>query len=109
MIARVWSATTPSDRLTTYLDHLRRQVLPILRGIEGFEDVTVLQRQHGDGFEVIVITYWRSVDAVRAFAGADVEHAVVAEEAAALLTSYDERVGHYDVALRGALSSDERA
>jgi len=105
VIARVWSATTAGDRLTTYLDHLRREVLPGLRRIEGFEEVTVLHRRQADGFEVIVITYWRSFEAVRAFAGADAEHAVVAEEAAALLTSYDDRVRHYDVALSEHISS----
>lgn len=109
MIARVWSATTASDRLTTYLDHLQRHVMPSLRSIDGFEDVRVLHRQHGDAVEVIVITYWRSLEAVRAFAGSDVEHAVVAEEAAALLTRYDDRVRHYDVAFPSTPASDGRA
>jgi hypothetical protein len=33
--------------------------------------------------EVIVITYWRSADSIRGFAGADLEQAVVADEAVA--------------------------
>jgi hypothetical protein len=38
------------------------------------------------------------MDAIRAFAGNDVEQAVVAKEAAALLTKYDDRVRHHVVA-----------
>jgi hypothetical protein len=48
----------------------------------------------------MVLTFWRSADAVRGFAGADVEAAVVAEEAAALLTQFDHRVRHYEVAVQ---------
>ena len=47
-----------------------------------------------------MLTFWRSVDSIRGFAGADVEGAVVAEEAAALLTDFDRRVRHYDVAVQ---------
>ena len=50
--------------------------------------------------EVVVITFWESVDAIRGFAGADLERAVVADEAAALLTQFDRRVRHYELALR---------
>jgi heme-degrading monooxygenase HmoA len=46
---------------------------------------------------VVVVTFWRSAEAVRAFAGDDPEQAVVADEAAALLTDFDRRVRHYEV------------
>ncbi len=99
MIARVWAAHTSSGHLTAYLEHLRGQVLPGLQRLDGYEGMTVLDRPLADGIELIVITYWRSMDAIRGFAGADVERAVVAKEAAALLTRFDERVRHYVVAL----------
>jgi hypothetical protein len=44
------------------------------------------------------VTVWQSFDAIDAFAGSDRETAVVASEAAALLTDYDRRVRHYEVA-----------
>jgi hypothetical protein len=49
--------------------------------------------------EILVATYWSSFTAIDAFAGSDREAAVVAPEAAALLTDYDERVRHYEVAI----------
>jgi heme-degrading monooxygenase HmoA len=60
----------------------------------------LLERPVSDAVEIVVITFWESVDAIRAFAGADLEGAVVADEAAALLTQFDRRVRHYEVAVK---------
>lgn len=98
MIARVWAAQTTSGQLPAYLEHLRSSVLPGLQALDGYGGVTVLDRPLAEGVEVIVITYWRSIDAIRGFAGADVEKAVVAKEAAAMLSRFDERVRHFVVA-----------
>lgn len=98
MIARVWSAQTTAGQLPAYLEHLNANVVPQLRLVNGYCGVTVLDRPLSDGIEVVVITYWRSMDAIRGFAGADVERAVVAKEAAAMLSRFDERVRHYVVA-----------
>ena len=68
--------------------------------------MSILDRPLTDGIEVLVITYWRSIDAILAFAGADVEKAVVAKEAQALLTGLDERVRHFVVAFSDILPSD---
>lgn len=101
MIARFWSARTTADRAPAYTDHLRTRVLPELRSLDGYEGAALLQRSVPDGaVEVVVVTWWRSLEDVRAFAGADAERAVVAEEAARLLDSFDRRVRHYDVVLR---------
>lgn len=47
--------------------------------------------------EIVVIAEWESEGAVRAFAGDDIEAAVVAPEALALLSDADARVRHFDV------------
>jgi len=67
-----------------------------LRALDGYRGASLLRRDVDGETELIVITRWHSLDAVRAFAGADVEAAVV-EDAAALLSRYDERVRHYDI------------
>jgi len=51
------------------------------------------------GVEIVVITRWQSLDAVRAFAGPDPERAVVAPDAVPLLSRWDSRVRHYEIAL----------
>src|SRR5262249_26061394 len=104
MIARVWSARTTPGKAPAYAEHLRRRVLPALRTIDGYEGALLLERPAGGGAaEVVVVTFWRSEEAVRAFAGPDPGAAVVAGEAAALLAEFDRRVRHFTVALRDGL------
>lgn len=100
MIARTWFASTTRELAPRYAEHLRTHVLPNLHGIAGFEGLLLLEREVDGTIQVQVMTFWRSLDAIRAFAGADLEHAVVADEAAALLTAFDRRATHYGVALR---------
>jgi heme-degrading monooxygenase HmoA len=97
MIARVWSAQTTPAQAPAYASHLRDRVLPELRKLPGYAGAKLLGRALTDRVEVVVITFWQSAEAIRKFAGADAEAAVVAEEAAALLTQFDRRVRHYEV------------
>ena len=99
MIARFWSAQTTHAQAPAYVEHLRTQVLPAVRKVDGYGGAMLLERAIPGAVEIIVLTFWQSVDAVRKFAGADLEAAVVAEEAAALLAQFDRRVRHYEVAV----------
>jgi heme-degrading monooxygenase HmoA len=98
MIARLWSARTTQVQAQAYLRHFSKAVRPALRGFEGYVSSTVLTRPADAAIEILVITVWHSFDAIAAFAGADRESAVVAPEAAALLTDYDRRVRHFEIA-----------
>ena len=98
-ILRRWSARTAEAHLPKYLEHFSERVLPDLRRVAGFLGATVSTCQTGDQVEIFVETTWRSLDAIRAFAGPDLEAAVVAPEAAALLTRYDRRVQHSQITL----------
>jgi heme-degrading monooxygenase HmoA len=86
MIARLWSARTTTAQSTRYLEHFWQSVVPSLRKFDGYLSASVLVRPHRDSVEILVITVWKSFEAIDAFAGADRETAVVASEAAALLT-----------------------
>ena len=98
MIARVWTARTTSAQSESYLHHFEQAVQPELRRIEGFLGAAVGTRPSPGSMEILVTTYWESRAAIDAF-GADREDAVVAAEASALLTDFDKRVRHYQVAL----------
>jgi heme-degrading monooxygenase HmoA len=74
--------------------------LPILRKLDGFAGVLLLQRAVSGAVEIIVITFWESLEAIRGFAGPNLETAVVADEAAALLTHFDRQVRHYEVIVK---------
>ena len=98
MIARLWTAHTTPALSDAYLQHFESAVQPELRKLAGFLGSTVAVRPSPGSVEILVTTYWQSFEAIEAFAGADREAAVVAPEAAALLTDYDKRVRHYEVA-----------
>ena len=98
-IVRQWSARATEAQLPKYLDHFSKSVLPELRRVNGFLGVTVSILHGANEAEILVETAWRSLEAIRAFAGADLEAAVVAPEAAALLTDFDRRARHSEVAI----------
>jgi heme-degrading monooxygenase HmoA len=99
MIARLWSAHTTPALSDSYLQHFEQSVRPELLRVEGFLGATVCTRPVPGAVEILVTTYWKSFASIDAFAAADREAAVVAAEAAALLTDFDQRVRHYEVAL----------
>jgi heme-degrading monooxygenase HmoA len=104
VIARFWSAQATRAQAPAYAAHLRTHVLPALSAVAGYAGAVLLERDTSDAVEIVVITWWRSLDALRAFAGADPESAVVADEAAALLRRFDLRVRHYEVLVRDGVS-----
>lgn len=97
MVARYWSARARRDTAPQYAQHFNEHVLPVLQKIDGYVTATVLQREVGHSIEIVVLTYWQSVEAIRGFAGDDLEIAVVADQARTLFTDYDRRVRHYEV------------
>ncbi|HEY6944718.1 MAG TPA: YciI-like protein, partial [Candidatus Acidoferrum sp.] len=76
-IARHWSARATEAQLPEYLEHFSKNVLPELRRINGFLGATVSVRHSAKEAEIFVETIWRSLEAIRGFAGSDVEAAVV--------------------------------
>ena len=102
-IARVWRARANRDRLDSYREHFTTAVLPILERLPGFRGATILesladQATTGD-VEIIVISRWDSIEHVRAFAGDDLNHAVVDADAQACLTWFEDRVVHFNISL----------
>jgi uncharacterized protein YciI/heme-degrading monooxygenase HmoA len=98
-ILRRWSARATEAQLPKYLEHFSKSVLPELRRVPGYLRAKVSLRRSEDEVEIVVETTWRSLDSIRNFTGPDLEAAVVAPEAAALLTSFDRRVRHSEIAL----------
>jgi len=100
MIARVWRGWTKPQDADAYEALLRAKIFPALvRNVPGFRGGYVLRRQTDDEEEFVVMTLFDSLDAVRAFAGDDLDVPVIEPEAARLLSRTDTRATHYDVAL----------
>lgn len=98
MIARLWSARTSTSLYTKYMEHFWQSVAPSLRQFDGYVSASLLVRSQAELVEILVITVWQSYEAIDAFTGSKRDTAVVAPEAAELLTDYDRRVRHYEIA-----------
>ncbi len=96
-ILRRWSARTTKAQLPKYLEHFSKNVLPELRRVPGYLEAMVSVGRLDGEIEIVVETTWRSLESIRNFTGPDLEAAVVADEAAALLTSFDRRVRHCEI------------
>jgi heme-degrading monooxygenase HmoA len=96
-IARVWKAKATKVGAGEYARHFSDHVLPALKQIAGYRRAALLEELHAEPRELIVVTWWESEDAIRRFAGADMDRAVVADEAKRVLLSFDDTVRHYSV------------
>src|SRR5262249_12268367 len=97
MIIREWHGYSSPSIAEAYPKHFHDKVVPELRHVPGFLGAQLGQRQLVDSVEFLVITWWRSMDGIRAFAGVDVDKAVVEPDAIVALIEYDTTVRHYDV------------
>jgi heme-degrading monooxygenase HmoA len=97
MIIREWRGRANSTKAEAYPKHFREKVISELRHVPGFVGAQLGRRHLDDKIEFLVLTRWRSMDAIRAFAGVDVEKAVVEPGAVAALIDFDGRVRHYEV------------
>jgi heme-degrading monooxygenase HmoA len=99
MICRIWHGWTTPANADRYEQLLRSEIFTgiVDRKIAGFHGIDLLRRSVAGEVEFTTIMWFDSLEAVRAFAGADYEVAVVPPKARALLLRYDARSAHYDV------------
>ena len=97
MIGRFWRGWTTRERADAYEELLRTKILPGIHRIDGCRGAYLLRRDVEEGVEFATMTLWESLDAVRAFAGARYEVAVVPPEARAVLARFDETSAHYEI------------
>jgi heme-degrading monooxygenase HmoA len=95
MIVREWRGRASALNADAYPRHFREKVAPELRKIPGFVGAHLARRQLGDQIEFLVLTRWQSMEAIRGFAGAEPDKAVVEPGAVAALVEFDATVQHY--------------
>ena len=97
MIARIWRGLTPAAKSDDYLAYLQRTGLADYAATEGNRGVFVLRRVDGDQAEFLLMSLWESWDAIRRFAGDDVDRAVYYPEDDNYLLAREPQVQHYEV------------
>ncbi|MFB3818839.1 MAG: antibiotic biosynthesis monooxygenase [Candidatus Methylomirabilales bacterium] len=99
MIARIWHGWTTPRNADAYESLLAREIFPGIqeRAISGYRGIQLLRRNLGEEVEFATVMWFDSLEAVRGFAGADHEAAVVPAAARALLSRFEARSQHYEV------------
>lgn len=108
MISRHWTGVAKPGRAHDYIEHLRTETFPAIAGIPGFRRASILRRETSDGTEFQIVTVWDSLAAIHAFAGEDLDVAVVPSVVQELMLRYDDRVKHYELAHDFSLGHDSR-
>jgi len=99
MVARTWYARTTPQSIELYRKHYVEKNLPKLRAVKGFIGAQLSTRVVDQDIEIFVVTFWKSLASIDAFASPDRETAVVPPDMAPLLVSYDSKVRHFEIAV----------
>ena len=97
MISRQWRGVATSALAEAYVEHLHAETFPAIRKLPWLVSASILRRTVPEGVEFLVVTRWTSLEAIRAFAGANAESAVVPQQVRDMMVDYDRSVRHYEV------------
>ena len=97
MIARMWHGMTPAEKSDHYLEFLKRTAIPDYSSVKGNKGVLLLRRQVGDNAHFVTFTLWESFEAVKSFAGDDINKAKYYPEDQDFLLEFEPTVTHYEV------------
>ena len=98
MIARMWFGRTKAEDHDAYLAYLEESGVAELKRTPGNRGVMVLRRLDGDEAEFGVISFWDSLEDVKAFAGDVIDVARYFPDDERFLLGLTPRVKHFEVA-----------
>jgi hypothetical protein len=108
MIARHWRGWTRLSNAEAYEKLLTEKVLPGLRNIDGYRGGYIFRSDGLQESEFVVVNFFESMDAVRAFAGPSYTVPVFEPEAKQLLSRYEPLASHYQVKVNSMLTQSKR-
>ena len=97
MIARTWHGMTEASKADEYLDYLNKTGVPEYRATQGNLGVYVLRRIEKNVAHFLLLTLWESEEAIKRFAGPDMEVAKYYPEDKDFLLELEPTVTHFEV------------
>ncbi len=97
-IARIWRGRTLASKANEYEAYLNASGVAKIRSTPGNLGVTVLRRTEDGKTEFLVMSVWRSVEAIQKFAGEDYQKAVIMPRDREYLLEVEPNVLHYEIA-----------
>jgi len=97
LVGRVWHGRTPASKAEEYTRYLDESGVKKILAIEGNRGCQMFRRIEGDTAEFFVISYWDSRDAIKKFAGDDIEKTHNLPRDPEFLIELEPHVRHFDV------------
>jgi heme-degrading monooxygenase HmoA len=97
MIARTWTGVVLRADADAYADYVRETGFAEYGQTAGNRGAWRLRRDAGERTDFVTLSMWDSVDAIKAFAGEDIEAAVLYPEDERYLIDGESSVTHYEV------------
>ena len=98
MIARMWRGRVRTPDRDAYVAYIERTGMAEYRQTPGNRGAYMLARDLADGrTEIITLSFWESAEAIRGFAGDDIEQAVFYPEDDRYLVDRETTVTHHEV------------
>lgn len=97
MIARTWRGSVRARDAERYVDYLRQTGLADYGSTPGNLAVLGLRRVSGERAEFLLVSLWDSQQAIRRFAGEDLERAVFYPDDEQFLIEREEHADHFEV------------
>jgi heme-degrading monooxygenase HmoA len=97
MIVRIWRGATRTEQADEYEAFTEKRGLGDYRRTPGNRGALLLRRDAEGTTEFLVVSLWDDFEAIRRFAGPDVEKAVYYPEDDAFLLGKEPRVAHYRI------------
>jgi heme-degrading monooxygenase HmoA len=97
VVARMWHGRTLTAKADEYYAYLKQAGIDRIEAIEGNLGAQVLRRTDGNTTEFTVISYWESREAIKKFAGDDIEKTHFLPKDPQYLLELEPKVKHFDV------------
>lgn len=97
MYAREWKCLCPAKNKDGFLDYLYKTGVREITAAPGYMGFQLMDRKQGKKVEIVLITYWKSLEAIAEFVGEDIEVAKLYPEDEAYGIEPDLTVRHYKV------------
>ncbi|HKB68080.1 MAG TPA: antibiotic biosynthesis monooxygenase [Pyrinomonadaceae bacterium] len=101
VVARMWHGRTRTSRADEYYAYLKEAGINKIEAIEGNLGAQVWRMTNGETTEFTVVSYWVSREAIKKFAGDDIEKTHNLPKDPEYLLELEPKVKHFDVVYDG--------
>jgi len=98
-IARVWHGRTPQAKAEEYLQYLTAQGIKKIEALPGNRGAQIFRRTENGITDFTVISYWESREAIKQWAGNDIEKTRYLDKDKEYLLELEPTVKHFEVVL----------